>query len=1191
MFWKWLPWQFIVRRVARKQGFIDPIALISRMNRFAEPSEVVMPVEVLRLTAVLQARGFLNSAAIQHNLDWVWPYWVQRQFDPGDSSFIPRAFSLTHINLSHRNWTAVGIPGCEEMPIVDPRGLVTPFYDSWSVDAWIVGRGEENRLIPSQSEHAEQVFGMQDNVSVITTTHNQNQHLTTHAEVIQDGELPVCRITATGRMTEAENRSGDNSLVISLRPYNPDGVSFINTIERLRDRHGWTVNGRRDVHLDTEPKRYAFSQYHDGDVLFKLLENDQRQGCQCPVGLATAAAVFPLEGRIDTQIVIDIPLKKNGHIRQTAKTTKSAGRQWRDNLTGRCELRVPDAQCQFLYEAAVRSLILHSPRDIFPGPFTYKHFWFRDAAYIVNALLSINLWDRARASLQRFFPRQKMGGYFSSQDGEWDSNGQVLWTVDQYCALTNRRPDGDWRHPLERAAAWIKNKRVAAGQDSPHAGLLPPGFSAEHFGPNNYYYWDDFWSVAGLRSAARLFLRYGEDSLVSEFEREAEDLLQAIDSSLLSVAEGIGRPAMPISPYRRLDSAAVGTLSAGYPSPVYSPDDPRLLDTAAYLLESCFVKGGFFHDMGHSGINPYLTLHVAQVLLRAGDERYWMLMKGIADLASSTGQWPEAVHPQTGGGCMGDGQHIWAAAEWVLMVRNCFLREEGDALILCSGIPREWLRPGETLSFGPAPTRFGTVTMHIKCHDEGVSVHWDSRWHAQPPRVRVRFPGHPGLDVSPGGGEGRIAAEGGHVKILMMTNTYKPIVGGLENSIDRFSREYLRRGHTVKIVTPQLRDGYRRKDNVLHVKPLQNFDGKRYFFQVPEPGRLSRFLKRFTPDIIHSHHPYLIGDTALRLKETCGVPLVFTFHTVYNEHTYFEGIGRSRAMAEFMMSLVKGYSDLCDCVFVPSRSMADLLKEKGVGVPMEVIPTGIDVDAFRGGERRGGPLRQLTKDKFLIGFVGRIAEEKNVRFLSRCATAFLQKHPRAHFLMAGDGEAKEAVEKIFSDQGVRGRLHTTGILRGKELADAYRAMDVFIFASHSETQGLVLAEAMASGTPVVAVDAPGVRDLVEDGKNGLMVPNDDQDEFMKAMERIYRLPDEAYAAMRSRAAVSARDFSLEACAEKALGVYERLCRSGARGTRAAGSMWERTRRMTGVQWKLMRNFLEASKVLLTDGIQERHERQ
>jgi hypothetical protein len=104
---------------------------------------------------LFHARGLINTKAIQHNLDWVWPYWAERQFNPADNAFVPRAFSFSHINLTHRNWTAVGLPDVPYYSIVDPRGLVTPFHDSWSLDFWLIGK-HGVRLFPSKLERAEQ---------------------------------------------------------------------------------------------------------------------------------------------------------------------------------------------------------------------------------------------------------------------------------------------------------------------------------------------------------------------------------------------------------------------------------------------------------------------------------------------------------------------------------------------------------------------------------------------------------------------------------------------------------------------------------------------------------------------------------------------------------------------------------------------------------------------------------------------------------------------------------------------------------------------------------------------------------------------------------------------------------------------------------------------------------------------------
>jgi len=131
---KLLPWKYLMQRAARHYGFINPVSFLARLRKFSKPSEVAEPIELLRAGVTFHARGLINTKAIQTNLDWVWPYWVEKQFQPGDPSFVPRAFSFSHVNLTHRDWSAVGLPNLALYPIVDPRGLVTPLYDGWSLD-------------------------------------------------------------------------------------------------------------------------------------------------------------------------------------------------------------------------------------------------------------------------------------------------------------------------------------------------------------------------------------------------------------------------------------------------------------------------------------------------------------------------------------------------------------------------------------------------------------------------------------------------------------------------------------------------------------------------------------------------------------------------------------------------------------------------------------------------------------------------------------------------------------------------------------------------------------------------------------------------------------------------------------------------------------------------------------------------
>lgn len=745
----WLPWRFILSRMARSNGFLDPIRLMDRLARLGQPSEVAQPIELLRAGAVLHARGLVNSRVIQHNLDWVWPYWVERQFDPNDEAFVPRAFSITHINLTNRNWTAVGLPDCPELPLVDPRGLVTPFLDGWSLDGFVLAE-DGRRLLPSRCPDARQRVGLEpDDLSVATALRHDDLCLEAVVRVVRGVNGPVCRL-ALEAWSDAPGW-----LVLSLRPCNPEGISFVNRVELAVDRRSWCVDGRRRVLFDRPADRHHASNYRAGDVLLRLFEREEETAMRCDVGMVTAAAMVRLEAGRQGALRAEVPLDaaKPARVSAPAPVTVpvAAPVSWRSALAGACRLEVPDRRIGFLYDMALRSLVLHSPGDVWPGPFTYRRFWFRDAAFIVNALLCAGLDGRAERQLDRFAGRQTAMGYFHSQDGEWDSNGEALWAYDRWCALTGRPPKPSWREPVLKGARWIARKRLPADAGEGRAGLLPAGFSAEHLGPNDFYYWDDFWGVAGLRAAARMARSWGDGTAADGFGHEADDLMGAIARSLERSARRIGRPAMPAAPDRRLDAGAIGSIVAGYPLMLMAPDDPRLLDTVSFLQEHCFFEDGFFQDMIHSGINAYLTLHVAQVLMRAGDPRAARLMDAVADLATPTGQWPEAIHPRTGGGCMGDGHHVWAAAEWVMVLRNAFVREEGGTLILASGIPEPWLIPGARLSLGPAPTGFGPVHVGIRAEEGGrVAVDCKGDWHGPAPRMEVRLPGRPRRSATAG---------------------------------------------------------------------------------------------------------------------------------------------------------------------------------------------------------------------------------------------------------------------------------------------------------------------------------------------------------------------------------------------------------------------------------------------------------
>jgi len=713
----WLPWKFMIKRAARAYGILDPVTLLARLRKFSQPSEIQEPVELLRAGIVFHARGLINTRAIQNNLDWLWPFWVERQFNPADVSFIPRGFSFSHVNLTHRNWTAVGRPDLALYPIVDPRGMVTPFYDGWSLDFWLLPDDAEP-LLPSRMADVRQTLILAPELAVETVAEKENMQLFSTVRLTAERET-VLVIGLRWRMRQP------GCLALAVRPYNPEGIQFIESIAPGAGGRGLKINAEDEVRWDSPAECTAFSSYEIGDVLHHLDSGQSADRIQCPVGMATAAVLFRAPSDRTGELEVRVPLAPD--LRRQKVPAVGQVVDWDAGLASAARLRVPDERMQFLYDAALRTLVLLSAGEAVPGPYTYRRFWFRDACFMVHALLTAGLIDRCRRLLGGFFRRQEHSGYFRSQEGEWDSNGQVLWILDRYQRSTGADFESSWIQGIRKGGEWIRRKRSTNDAAGAFAGLFPAGFSAEHFGPNDYYYWDDFWGAAGLMSAAR----------------EAEDFEKTIAASIESIPDRRSRGGIPAAPLRRMDSGAVGSLVADYPLQLTPPGDPRILHTVDFLMQHCFHGGGFFQDMIHSGINAYLTLAIAQTLLRAGDDRFRKLIESVAGLATDTGQWPEAIHPLTGGGCMGDGQHGWAAAEWVLAMRALFLREEDDGrLLIGTGIFPQWLAAETELSYGPSPTAWGPVSVHIRVRDTGCRVSLEAQWHETAPEIVVDLPGY-----------------------------------------------------------------------------------------------------------------------------------------------------------------------------------------------------------------------------------------------------------------------------------------------------------------------------------------------------------------------------------------------------------------------------------------------------------------
>jgi hypothetical protein len=713
----------VISFLARKLN-ISPLAveMVGIANSLSGLGKDTLPKELVPLNSLQLSRGLLNFTVIQTLNDWIFPYWARRQYDRSDPSFIPRSHLGLSMNMTNRNWTGIGFPDREEYAIVDPRGLTTVEKNGWSIDIWVkVG---DEIIYPSELKTVNQktVLG----APVVETTFEISDVVVDLTAWMSE-EGPVEEIHVRNRLDEPV----PVTLGFAVRPFNPEGIGLVKSIGYDPSNSSFSVNGQTAIVFSATPNRVRFGNQKTGDCAryFGNAEvvHDQTF-MECEAGLGNAVAEFDLvieEGRSREL------LAKVGRIGTSAAPgTGVSGvvRRWQEVRSQGTTLVCPDERIATVYNHSVMTLLLLSPSGtVTPGPFTYNQFWFRDAALMLLALDRSGFHSRVRPVLEDYPNHQDRSGYFRSQQGEWDSNGQALWSVMQHV-----RTAGDGSivesllDSLRRGADWLDRERRASRAKGDVEGLLPPGLSAEHLGLSDQYFWDDFWGIAGLEAFAKVCGLHGK-------VRDAENATSMAGTFRHDVAENLksvrreNRGIITAAPRRRPDAGTIGSIACLYPLQIIAPED--VLPTLAYLSDNHADDGLFYHEFIHSGYNIYLSLQIAHAYLFTGNrDRFWRTVVRSAEMATTTGTWPEAIHPSTGGGVMGDGHHGWAAAEFVLAVRDAFVVErrtpdgEHEWLEFLSGIPAGWFTSGTGCSLVRAPVHGGVADVRVSPAAGGCDI-------------------------------------------------------------------------------------------------------------------------------------------------------------------------------------------------------------------------------------------------------------------------------------------------------------------------------------------------------------------------------------------------------------------------------------------------------------------------------------
>lgn len=686
--------------------------------------------ERLPLGARMLARGLLTARLSSVGRDRPWPIALTRQNDPEDPCFVPRSLLPVQLNLSGRSWTTLGLPDWPGEAVVDPGGWLTPWRDGPSIAVWVGDARALYTLGPLPGWGEDKEFSLRqerngDGPYVRTTAVRAEVEVQLDAwPAVIEGQM-VFGLTARLRLRAPAARAV--RLAFAIRPANPEGAAPIFDLQR-RDDGLWLVDGQPFACPALPGDTFALSNLAAGDV-YSALGGVSRDGRSRRTALAESAPVSCPAGQAQGAEIYRINLSPGDTFKRTfyacssqssaavlsrasASNLQSGVRaDWQGLLRSgtRVELPVWD---RLLRSARTTLLARLDPKGPTAGTLGDHRPDHGEGALQLAALGRLGFGRRV-AELLRGLPHQQRRDGAWIDDQGWDGTAQVVFAMTDHLRLSGDAALAKQLWPsLSRAGEHL----VRLGPEGP-----APGWSASRLGPAGRYTWDALWSCAALRElvlAARLVGKAAEEERFGLIHGERLDHLRL----------ELGTGAAAAAPGRSPDSASASVLAGVWPLRLFSPSEPWVKATVAFLEKNCLYDGGLFLNTEQSGVHMVLTALLARARVGAGDPGGLEQLDLLAEQASPTGCWPEAWLPGRGG-VAGDGESVAGAAMFALLARDLLISSEGAVLHLFRGADRRWWEQPTRVE--ELPTVFGPVDIQA---GEG-RLRLDGRWREAPVRV------------------------------------------------------------------------------------------------------------------------------------------------------------------------------------------------------------------------------------------------------------------------------------------------------------------------------------------------------------------------------------------------------------------------------------------------------------------------
>lgn len=357
------------------------------------------------------------------------------------------------------------------------------------------------------------------------------------------------------------------------------------------------------------------------------------------------------------------------------------------------------------------------------------------------------------------------------------------------------------------------------------------------------------------------------------------------------------------------------------------------------------------------------------------------------------------------------------------------------------------------------------------------------------------------------------------MKIGFFTDGYLPQLDGVGENVSTLATALRQAGQKVYVIAPK-HPGFKDKDpNVFRLRSVRVYKKPEWRMALPIPEKDFQKAAKIPFDLIHGHAGGPVSFLGFEIARRRNIPYVFTYHTLWNRYTHY--ILKGKVLTPKMMEVAsKIYCNMCTLIIAPTKRVKKELESYGVTKPIYVISGRLDLDRFRKVEK--GYLRKklrLGKEISIVLYVGRLGKEKSVDLIVKSFSLVAKSKENTRLVIVGDGPEREKLEKLALKEGIGKKIFFAGFVNRDQIPLVYKDADIFVFASQTETQGIVVPEALASGLPCVVVDDPAFKEVIIDGDNSLSANNNPKD-FSSKIIKLLESP-----LLRRRLGANAKKFA------------------------------------------------------------------